>query len=1308
MNRRESRASTTKHGCLSPSSPQTALDLTPAWPLSDPSTLVSYSSNSIREPRSTALLTSMMSRGFRSLCLSLALFLSSLQVPALDWKPIPGGKAAPLQPGTRPPGFSLLTPDSTGVSFTNIVPESRHLTNQILLNGAGLAAGDVDGDGWTDLYFTSTHGKNSLYRNLGRWRFEEITPLSSPALACPNLTSTGCAFADLDGDHDLDLVVNTLGNGTFVFYNDSRGRFTPAPFLLNTNRGAMSLALGDLDGDGFLDLYIANYRQSGLLDIPHARATFKRSGGKTVMDTFNGRSVQEPDLRDRFTVGPGGTIDENGEPDAVYLSQRGTNFVLAPFTRGRFLDAQGKPLTHPPLDWGLSVMIRDVNGDRLPDLYVCNDFQTEDRFWINRGGGRFQLAPAHSLRHASRFSMGVDFADINRDGLDDFLVLDMASRSHAQRLREIPEAILMPVAVGDLETRPQYGFNTLFLNRGDGTYTDIAAFAGLDATEWSWTCLFLDVDLDGWEDVLVSNGMERAARDADVAEQIKRLRAGRTLSAHEIFQARKAFPRLATPNLAFRNQHGLRFQDRSQAWNFNLAAVSQGMALADLDNDGDADVVFNNFNEAAALYRNEGGGERIAIRLRGRAPNTKGIGARITVRSPPLPEQSQEMIAGGRYLSGDDSVRTFACGDSRQGISIKIAWRGGSETFITNAAPNHLYEIEETRAEAEASPQTASPPPLFEDLSQMLQHVHVENTFDDWSRQPLLPQRLSQLGPAAAWGDINQDGWDDLVLGSGKSGTPAVFLNSAGRLQRSETPWTRSPVSRDLAGLLMTQREDKPAAILSALSNFEDGTALGPGLREISSPGFTPLDVVSAQTSAFGPLAMGSLFSNSPPVLFVGGRARPGQYPAPASSLLLKFQEGRWQIDSNLTAQFTQAGLVSAALWTDLSGDGWPELVLAGEWGPIQVFQSHQGHLQPWNPPVQWRESSEHEASRAGLKTLSDLAGHWISVASGDFDGDGKLDLVAGNWGLNSLYASRQKHGIQIRFADVDSDGTVECFESYWNPEADRFAPWASLTSLSRLLPSLPSRFPSHASFARASTEEALGEHASHFATRSSTVFESIVLLNRGDYFAASPLPSAAQFAPIFGIAVMDFNNDGFEDLALAQNLFGLPADRPRLDGGRGLLALGDGTGGFATLNSRQSGLAADGEQRAAAAADFDRDGRTDLVITQNGAATKLYRNRGAPPGLRVTLRGDQTNPSALGALVQVRSSNGRTQSREIQAGSGYWSQHGAVQVFAPPSENSAVVVRWPGGLLTTNALASSTSSIEITHPQRRATSTPQ
>ena len=1176
-------------------------------------------------------------------------------------------------------GFTSLTPDQTGLRFTNRVPEVRYLTNQIALNGSGVALADVDGDGRADVFLGGYSGGSRLWRNQGGWKFADGTAEAFPGNPLSTLEVTGSVFADLDGDGNPDLALNTLNQGTRLFRNDGSGHFTETG-RINPDRAGSSLALADADGDGDLDLYVANYRGVTVRDDPGARYQIRDEGGRQRIVAYNGRPTSAPDLVGRFSMTPGGPM-ENGEPDALFLNDGKGGFTAVSWSDGTFLDANGRPLDGPPYDWGLSVLFRDLDGDGRPDLYVCNDFQSEDRFWLNetpKGGPlRFRAAAPFVLRHTSAFSMGVDAADVDRDGHDDFLVLDMLSREHWRRnvqLDGVPPGFHQP---GVFDDRPQFSHNTLFRSRGDGTFAEVGRLAGLSASEWAWTPLFLDVDLDGWEDLLVSNGHALDMLDADVGAKAEGLKSEGRNSAKELLAMRRLFRPFAAPNAAFRNRGDGTFDDVTDAWGFGEPGVEHGMAAADLDGDGDLDLVLNALNGPAKVLRNDATAPRLLVRLRGRAPNTRAVGARIRVLAAGLPVQSQAMIAGGRYLSGDDAVRTFALGPKSE-AAVEVTWRDGRVTRLAGVQAGSV--VVEESASLAAEPLPARPEPRLEDVSVRLRHVHFDTPFDEFARQASASRDLSTPGPGVAWTDLDGDGWDDLLVSSGQGGTPAAWTNAAGNaFGIAPIAAFARPTSRDLTTLLPLG-----GAILAGVSNHEDGLTNGGALRIVDVATGRSGEVLGGRAAPVGPLAAADVDGDSSPEIFVGVAGVPGRYPEPATSYLVRNQGGRLGIQE----RFERLGVVHAAVFTDLDDDARPDLAVACEWGPLKLFRNRAGRLEAWDPPLRG------DGLPKGVERLSQWTGWWLSVTAADVDGDGRMDLVAGNWGRNHFLGAAAGHRpLRVRYGDPNGDGFTDLVESYVGPGGVEL-PVRRQPVLAAFLPSVAQRFPTLESYGRATLPQILEGAPGGWTTLDALNLDSGILLNRGDHLEWRPLPIQAQYAPANGVAVADLDGDGHEDLFLAQGFFGIRNDEARYDAGRGLLLLGDGRGGF--VADEVSGIQAWGEQRGVAVADFDHDGRVDLVVGQNSGPTLLYRNRTARPGLRVRLQGSGQNPDGLGASVRWFSAAGPGPRREVRAGGGGLGVDSPVLVLATGGTAGELEVRWPGGAVKRHPIPAGTRAVAV------------
>jgi hypothetical protein len=1206
----------------------------------------------------------------------------------------PGNRGSTPTATPQTAGFTDMSTARAGITFSNTLPTRLMTENYNLMNGSGVAAGDFDGDGWCDLYFCAINGTNALYRNRGNWQFEDVT--ATAGLRMAGLHSTGAILSDIDGDGDLDLLVATLGSGVHSFANEGNGRFreTTGEAGLVSATGSMSLAMADVDGDGDLDLYVANY---GALSI-------FRAGGQAEVKQVNGQWVVTGPYASRLRM-VDGRLEEVGEPDVLYLNDGQGHFRAVPWNSEFFLDEDGRPMPEP-WDYGLSVQFRDINGDGFPDIYVCNDFQTVDRVWINDGRGHFRALPRLAMRKQSYSSMGVDFADVDRDGVFDFFVTEMMSRDPALRMRQVSSMQPAVPIPGRIDNRPEVVRNTFFHGRGDGTYAELANFSGVAASDWSWAPVFLDVDLDGYEDLLVGNGAAFDVQDRDTIQRIRFL--GKQTPEQSRTNLLMYSPFLS-PNAAFRNQRGLTFEEVSTAWRFDSRRISHGIALADLDNDGDLDMAINCLNDRPLLYRNDASAPRLSVRLQGAKPNRQGIGGLIRVFGGPVPVQMQEILGGGRYVSGDDAVRVFAAGNATNDLTIEVLWRSGRTSVVRNARANRIYVIEEEAASAATTlPRSIPTPatgetnsnfgkPLFQDVSQRLGHVHREELFNDYVRQPLLMKHLSQLGPGVAWFDLNGDGVDELILGASRGGALEVFRKDeqGGFIPvRFKNP---QPAPDDLSGLAAWTSSDGQRALLVGIANYEVTTNKTPSVLRCSvadaSP--TPLQIdamadIASSPSSTGPLAVADIDGDGDLDLFVGGRLIPGGYPQAASSRIFRQENGKLAPDEINNRLLEKMGLVSGAVWSDLDRDGFPELVLACEWGPIRIFKNARGHLKAWDAPVTLVSQPS---------TLNHLTGWWSGVATGDLDGDGQLDIIATNWGLNDAYQASPEHPLPLYFGNLAGRGVVDLIEAYYSPELKAEVPRRSLNALGQAFPSLAEHYPTHRAFSTATLPDLLGLLPYRPEKVAVTTLASMVFLNRGTNFIAAPLPPEAQFSPAFAVNVADADGDGREDIFLSQNFFAVRPEWVRLDGGRSLWLRGDGKGAMTPLPGLESGVAVYGEQRGAALGDFNDDGRVDLVVTQNGAATCLFENVGARPGLRVRFKGPVGNPLGIGAIARLQFGERFGAAREVHGGSGYWSQDSVVPVLGCPEAPTHLQVLWPGGKTVVSPIPAGSREVVVDEP---------
>ena len=1195
-------------------------------------------------------------------------------------------------------GFTRMMPAQTGVDFVNDLQEEQFLANRHYVNGSGVALGDVDGDSLPDLYFARLDGPNALYRNLGGWRFEEITDRAG--VAAPNRFSTGAVLADLDGDGDLDLLVTAMGGPNAAFLNEGAGRFSDVTEAagLTSDAGSTTMTLADVDGDADLDLYVGNYKKNTVKDLyPPAMLAFER----VVVQQGEAYSIV-PELQAHYRLQQQGNRlmrFEYAEPDRFYLNDGAGRFTPVPFTGGAFLDEDGNSLAEAPQDWALTARFQDLNGDTHPDLYVCNDFESPDHLWLGDGAGGFRAVPRLALRKTSQSTMSVAVSDVDADGLVDVFLADMLSPVYARRQAQVQMVPPVLSGIGDIDNRPQEMQNMLLLSRGDPgsgpgqapTFAETANLAGLAASEWTWSGVFVDVDLDGYEDLLLTNGHAYDAMDADTQMRVSNAPAGRAWQRLLLL-----FPKLDLKNIAFRNRGDGTFEAQPDGWGIGPEAdVSHGLALADLDLDGDLDAVVNRLNRSAGLFRNDAAQPRLAVRLRGAASNTHGIGATIRVTGGGLPVRTKEVLAGGQYLSSSETLYSFAAatpdGAVADSLRIEVHWRSGRRSVLEGVRGNRIYELYEVAAQeagsVDAQPQAVLMP-FFEEVVEGSGYTHREAAYEDFARQPLLPRRLSQRGPALAWADLDTDGDDDLLAGSGRGGPLAYLRNDGGSFHAIDA--FDDEADGDHAGLVAMPTASGDTRIFVGISNYERtpetaGDSSYVMVYEMDPGGrVRAADRLTFGPETIGPLALADLDGDADLDLFAGGHFVPGRYPMAASSRIYRNDEGRFRLDETMSAPFAGLGLVSGAALGDLDGDGDADAALATEWGPVRLFIN---------------QGTGRFEDRTDAYGLAAFTGWWNGIALGDFDADGRLDLIATNWGWNTKYRRPETttHPLRLYHGDLDRNGILDVFEARYEARLGGYAPVRGLTTLSYAVPAIRGRVQTFRQFAASTLAEVVGGSLAGVPFEEASVLGSMVFMNRGTRFEARPLPPRAQWSPAFAAAVADFDGDGLDDVFLSQNFFALPPETPRMDAGQGLWLRGDGTGGFTEVPGSTSGVRIYGEQRAASVSDYDADGRVDLVVAQNAAPLILYRNTRAEAGLRVRLTGPAGNPWGVGAMVRLRYADGSLgPGRVVTAGSGYWSQASPVLVMGRPEGVQGVWVRWPGGAETEGAVPAGMTEVTV------------
>ncbi|MES2828848.1 MAG: VCBS repeat-containing protein [Bacteroidota bacterium] len=1048
------------------------------------------------------------------------------------------------------PGFVLLDSSKTNVLFNNVVKEDISNTAggfyQQFYSGGGVAVGDLTNDGLDEIYFSGNMTSNKLYRNKGNMQFEDITEKAGVA-GRANGWKTGVNMVDVNGDGKLDIYLcyagrksgaetknqlfinkgtNTEGIPTFV---DEAAKYG----LDNESYSTQSVFF-DYDRDGDLDLLLVN-------------------DNVQVLSNLDDITIEE--------------LKKQEDPLARTKLLRNDNGFFQDVSKKAGFDISA-------LSYGLGGGVSDINGDGWPDIYLSNDYSIPDKLYINNGDGTFTDHAQTMLDHLSLFSMGNAVTDVNNDGLQDIFTLDMLPEDNKrQKLLaglDNYEAFNINLRNGFYR---QYQRNMLHINNGDGSFSEVGQLAGISNTDWSWAPLFADYDNDGWKDLFITNGYMRDFTNMDVLKYNQDYMMSKmgNIEPADLVALLKKVPSSNVKNYIFKNEGSFTFQNKGVNWGIDIPSNSNGAAYSDLDNDGDLDLVINNINRTAFIYQNQtdSSSNFLKVKLKGLPGNIDGLGASITIFANGKQQNVEQMPSRG-FLSSVSQTLHFGLGKEKKIDSLRIIWQSGKKQVLTNIATNKLLNIAETDAN-EMYQLPAKKSTIFKEVQSPVQSAQIKNEINDFKRSPLLVNSLSFDGPCMAKADLNGDQMEDVFVGGDVNKPGAIFIQQkGGKFIKDDKAFIADAQSEDTEATFFDANADGHIdlyVVSGGYGSFKDADPLfqdrlyinngkGKFTKSINS---LPEMHVSKSCAK-----VGDFNGDGKPDIFVGGRVSVGRYPeAPQSFILINDGHGHFtnQI-KKIAPDLEYSGMVTDAAVADFNGDKKSDLIVVGDWMPISIYINDNGKL----------------TNKTKDYLGKNYSGWWNTIKVEDMNGDGKLDLLVGNLGLNSQCQASDKLPAELVYKDFDDNGAVDAILCL--PIMGKSYPYLTRDELLDQISLMRQRFPNYSTFANAGINEIFTpEEIKGAKTLRATYLKTA-------YFEMSPkgkllekdLPLQAQFAPVFTITCLDYNRDGFKDILLTGNINQSRIRLGNYDANHGILLAGNGKGSFKYV--KESGLNIRGDVR--------------------------------------------------------------------------------------------------------------------------------